>query len=195
MYIIITLVYIEHILTSKKETNMVKITTENITKISEDLLCYHQDMLFDQGNFDSIEYRMIDAELDRRSDIFIDAKIKKKEAELKVDKILQDTISELRILVSSHSDKVVMKAMVEEFGDAFKDDYKIGDDFTVYSSCKNTRNSTLKNQWPCQSHGAASKKIFALIYDRVYHHYFRGGPENGAIIRLKLAINCIIKGE
>lgn len=173
---------------------MVTVTILNITKLSEDFLYDRLDALYDLGSVDSDEYILIDSELDRRNAVLIESERREKEAELARQVEMERLIKEYESIRDSNGSRVTMRAMVEEFGNEFQGNYSIDDRLRVLSSCFNPRNPNQQNVWQCSSIDDANKKVFYLIYWRVYDRYFRE-PESVSLARLTAAITTILKGE
>ena len=176
------------------------VTSDNITKLSEDALHQCLDELYDEGMIKSSEYKLVDSELNRRSSIIIASNRRKKEAELAKQKELEKRIAEYESLRELSGERVTMKATVEEFGSEFESDYRIDDKFCLYSACFNCRNPNQQNLWQHNSLKEAIDHKFLLVYYRIYERYVRNNgseinPETWFITRLKAAIAGILKGE
>lgn len=173
---------------------MVTVTILNVTRLAEDFLYDRLDALYDQGLVESDEYVLIDSELDRRNSILREKERREKEAELAKQVEMERLIKEYESVRDSNGSRVTMRAMVEEFGNEFEGNYLIDDQLRVLSSCFNPRNPNQQNIWQCSTLEEANKKVFYLIYWRVYDRYFRE-PESVSITRLKAAITAILKGD
>ncbi len=165
---------------------MITVNTDNVVKLSEGVLCERQDALYDQGQIESDEYVLIEAELDRRASLCRLYDLNKKKIEIAKQTELQNRITEYEELRQSLGKRVTMRAMVDEFGHEFIEQYHIDQDFKVHSACFNIRNPNQPNVWQCGSRKEATNKVFYLVYWRVYDRYFRE-PDNTSIVRLKVA--------
>lgn len=157
------------------------------TKLSEEYLYDRLDMLSE----DSQEFKDIDAELDRRAEIYnkeqeLVALIKKQQEEEKAQ-----LIQEFEAIQSEHNVRIVCKAMVIEFGDEFIDNYHISDHYTVTSLVA----SNNINSWECEDRESALNKVNQLVYYRVYDKYFRDGPTDETLLKLKSRIMTVIKDQ
>ena len=167
---------------------MIDIETLKLTLHKKSLSWIEREVerLEEQGLDASEQYKIIDAELDHRLAIKCQAETA---AKLKADQERQELENELKKLNEINDEKVVMRAMVLEFGSDFIDDYHIDDVFTVHSIVKNCEN------WECESPEDANKKIEQLVYWRVYDNYFRDGPTREDLSRLQERIITIKKGQ
>lgn len=164
-----------------------RITVENIKRFSEDYLNARLDFLADCGLEFSPEFRLIDAHLDSLSEQMV-AEEANRLAKEQADR--EAFARQLEELNNKRGKRVVMSAMVAEFGSEFYGNYSIlteDDIWVVKSSCTNPRNSQLKDTWSFNSHVDATQKIETLVYYRVYDNYFRE-PDLNNIRRLKAAI-------
>lgn len=70
-------------------------------------------------------------------------------------------------------DEENVNQLVLEYGEQFRGDYTITDNFDVLSFAFNERNPDQQKVWQCGTHEAAIKRVNTLLYYRVYDHYVR----------------------
>lgn len=160
-----------------------------VMKLSEDVLYGMLDQLYDDGKEDSEEYRIVDAELDKRAQQMNDAKERKKELERQEQEHREELKKKFEEISEKNGKRCTMKAMVLEFGEEYRDDYYIDPDNTVRSLC-NSSSFKLEqiDRWECEDVHEAAKKVDQLIYYRVYNDYFRDGPTEEILTRLMTKI-------
>lgn len=161
-----------------------KVTKANISKIYEDTLYNKLDELDEQNLEKSEEYRFIEAEIDRRVAIYIKNKETEDRAKQQTKEKQDALLAEFVELQKTNTKNVVMKAMVAEFGDDFRDDYILDANYTINSLCKAAEYFDVTNTWEHESLEDANAKLNQLIYWRIYDNYFRNGPTQNVINRL-----------
>ena len=165
-----------------------------IKKLSDSRLEDILDLLSDNGDSSSAYYLMINNELNLRAQLENLLVEKKKQKELEKELKLQALAEELEALRTSSSKRVVMKAMVEEFGGEFKDDYKVNyEKFTVESMVK-SKYADESGAWAYSNIEDALYQVHVLIYYRVYNQYFRNvdSSTEGNLLRLRAAMASIL---
>lgn len=157
------------------------------TKLSDEKLCAVLDELYDQGKTNTREYALIEREIAHRDAVHEADMNKKKLIEKEKAEQLQALRDSFAQIEVTYSKGIISRAMKEEFGEEFIQDYEITDAFVVISHCKNPHNKNLNNVWECGSFDEAQKKLLQLLYYRVYDRYFRE-PSEESIVRLEAAI-------
>lgn len=164
-----------------------------ILNLSEDYLYNRLDDLFDQGKEDSEEYVLIDTELNKRANRAIISKRAQQQLELE-QKIERERLTQEFEKITRDNGKLnTMKAMVNEFGEEFKEDYYIDPENTVRSLC-DVRHIEDIRKWECEDVFQAAAKVDQLIYYRVYDKFFRDGPTVETLDRLMSRIISNNKG-
>ncbi len=108
---------------------MLKVTTENVMKLSEDSL-YLALAVLKEG---SDTYLLVDAELDRRAKVQTDNLKKRQDTQVESLKLTQAIQSEIAAIFEGFKG-VRTLFLIENLGQEFIDDYTIDDEtFTVYS--------------------------------------------------------------
>lgn len=143
---------------------MLKVTMENVTKMSEDALYIALDGLTPKDAM----YPVIEAELDRRAAL-VQARLARQQESLLITQAIQVEIA--AIFAGVRGVKTLM--LIENFGQEFIEDYTIDEEtFTVYSKVRHEifHNPT---SWECGSIEIARRKMAKLIYDRIYNKFMR----------------------
>lgn len=154
-----------------------------LNKKSEDWLIDYQERL-EESQPGSPVIQQIEEELDRRADIYNMKQEQIKEVERKFQEKRAALIAEFEALREENGERNIMLAMVKEFGDEYTDNYHIDSQYDVHSYAQDKEQST----WPCEDLATAKKKVNTLIYYRVYDKYFRDGPTDDILDRLKVQI-------
>lgn len=147
-------------------------------------------MLENQSQQLSDEYKAIDAELNRRADVFNIREQSRKTEEQVKKQAMAKAIADYEALIAKHGNGVTGKAMILEFGDVFRQDYFIDSFYTVNSYVAGE--NCAAQFWPCEDLETAKNKVNQLIGYRVYDKYFRQGADNETIVRLKSKIMEIL---
>lgn len=160
---------------------------ERLIRFSEDALYRLLDNLFEAGKENTDEYKVIDAELDRRAEIENKRKEtirQRKEKEKAEREELKKRFDELM----EDNKRCAMHAMAVEFGDDFGlwDDYHIDNDYTMTSLCDVKDED--KKQVCHESREDAEKTVRTRVYYRVYERLFRDGPSAETLDRLMTRI-------
>lgn len=164
---------------------------DKLKKMSEDALVNMLDAEFDKDPESNL-VKAIDAELDKRAEEF---NLKQATLEAEQQHIAENSqalIDEYETVVTKSGKRVVQFAMVCEWGDEF-DDYYIDDNCTLYSVCERHANNA--SEWEHESVDDALKKMYELQYYRIYDKYFRHGPTQETLERLKIRVIRVIKEE
>lgn len=153
---------------------MLKVTTDNVTRLSEDALYTALDSMKESDHM----YIVVEAELDRRASIMERNLKAKQEAQIESLKLTQAIQLEIAKIFEGYKGKKTLM-LIENFGQEFIDDYIIDEDtFTVYSKVIHEiyHNPT---SWEFDTIEKARGKVAKLIYNRVYDKFMRDAtPEN-----------------
>jgi hypothetical protein len=147
---------------------MVKVTIQNITKLSEDALYIQLDVL-NEADDTAI---LIEAELDRRSSQLELTLVKKQQEQIRNLQIYHQIQSEIRSLFDKYRGKKTM-FLVESLGQEFFDDYTVDESFTVRSLVAHNTTFDVPQTWECEDLQQANAKKIKLIYYRVYNKFMR----------------------
>lgn len=148
---------------------MVKVTIQNITKLSEDAL-YLQ--LEDLKSDDDMAI-LIEAELDRRAAALELTLVKKQQEQIRNLQVYHQIQSEMKDLFDGYRGKKTM-LLVERLGGEFFDDYIIDEvSFTVRSLVAHNSGFDVPSTWECEDLKQANSKKAKLIYYRVYDKFMR----------------------
>lgn len=158
---------------------MLKVTKDNVTKLSEDALYL---ALNDLKETDDL-FVLIDSELDRRAELYNTQLKKKQEDQLNSLKLSQAIQAEIQAMfLGFKGQKTLM--LIEHFGQEFIDDYTIDEiTFTVYSKVSHElfNNPT---SWEFDTIEKARCKMAKLIYNRVYDKFMREPtPQNLELLK------------
>lgn len=161
---------------------MLKVTMENVTKMSEDALYLELERLPE----DSDMHPIIEAELDRRLEVQERNLKARQEDELNSMKLTQEIQIEMIHIFGDYKGKRTL-FLIQRLGQEFMDEYSIDEStFTVYSKAQ----QCFPNQpssWECETIEQARSKMAGLLYDRIYHRYMRDATsENLAFIKKAL---------
>jgi len=142
----------------------------NILKLSDDALLIQLNRAYDSDNEDLI--LLIEAELERRDDLYAKNEIARKQNELKRIENLKLLQEQMHDLISNFKGTKT-HILVAKLGSEFEADYYICEDtFTVKSNADHppfVQNTT----WGHESLEEAKAKVVQLIYYRIYNHYMR----------------------
>lgn len=158
---------------------MIKITMQNVTKMSEDGLYL---ALADMAETNPM-YLVIEAELDRRASLIVSQLEAKQKYQAESLKLTQQVQSEIQQIFSGFRGKKTLM-LIENFGQEFIDDYIIDENtHTVYSKISyELFNNPVS--WECDSSEQAHCKLAKLLYDRVYDKMMRN-PTRDSVDLLK----------
>ena len=149
------------------------------------------ERLEDSGDDESKLYRTLDGQLDELiSEINVLEEQDRKAREARATQLAR----EFAEITKLNSERVIMKAMVEEFGTEMISDYIIDEQYTVYSNARKCEYFGDSKSWECSDMAEANTKVYQLVYWRVYNHYFRHGCTPEHLTRLKERI-IIIKSR
>lgn len=155
----------------------------NLSKMSEDALVALMEREFDKDE-NSPLIDTIDRELDKRAALY-NIKQQKIEQQKKYEEEKRKALlEEYNSIVEQTGQRVTIKAMVAEFGHEYEENYHIDSCYTVHSYAESKSNDS----WECEDLASAHKKVEQLIYYRVYDKYFRHGPTNETLDRLRAKI-------
>lgn len=161
---------------------MLKVTNENVTKLSEDALYLALDGCKEGSDL----FILIDSELDRRAQLQVDRLKQKQEAQLESLKLTQAIQAEIAAIFEGFKGKRTL-ILIENFGQEFIEDYTIDEEtFTVYSKVRHEiyHNPT---SWEFDTIEKARGKMAKLIYNRVYDKFMRDAtPENLELLKTVL---------
>lgn len=165
----------------------------NFQKQSTEKLEALLDSLYDKGLENSKDAQEIDAELNARASKSTQIKLDKEAAKAAEAARIQQLFDDL---AETHSKRIRMKAMVQEFGGEFEGDYKVDfEKLTIESFSYNSRNPNAQKFWEHKSVADTKKHLHELVYWRVYDHYFRTDIKESDILRLKNAMNLILMNK
>lgn len=147
---------------------MLKVTIENVTRISEDGLYIALEAL----KQDDPMAHLIEAELDRRI-VLQEAALKKKHNEqlqsMMITQALREEIQTFFLGFKGH--KTLL--LIENFGQEFMEDYVVDEEtFTVYSKVSHETFSN-PSSWEFDTLEQARKKVAKLVYYRIYDKFMR----------------------
>lgn len=147
---------------------MLKVTIDNVTRMSEDGLYLALDNLKQE---DPIAH-LIEAELDRRI-LLKEAALKKKHNEqlqsMMVTQALREEIQ--TFFFGFKGEKTLI--LIENFGQEFMEDYTIDEEtFTVYSKVSHEVFNN-PSSWEFDTLEQARKKMAKLVYYRIYDKFMR----------------------
>jgi hypothetical protein len=154
----------------------------DFSKKNEDWLYQRVDLLEAQSQQLSDEYKAIDAELNRRADLYNVKEQARKAEELIKKQAMAKALADYEAIIAEHGNGITMKAIALEFGENMREDYIIDSLYTVISQVSPGGAGQF---WPCEDLEAAKNKIEQLIYYRAYDRHFRDGTDNETIVRLK----------
>lgn len=147
---------------------MNKITKENVYRLSEDALYIKLDQA-DLANNQAVQ-ALINDELDRR--LIIKARLferTQREEQHRTEEFLRCQAQIKAVL--NGSDLGRMKLLQLTVGVQFQEDYELDDiSFVVTSAVAYDHQ---ENMWTFESLEEAERKLTQLIYDRIYHYYYR----------------------
>lgn len=155
----------------------------NLNKMSEDAIIDLMEREYDKNPESGLLIKL-DAELDRRAEIYNKQQEQIKLQKQKEEEIRQALLAQYNKIVEETGQRVTMKAMVAEFGYEYLQNYYVDSSYTVHSFAESKTNAT----WECEDINQANKKVEQLIYYRVYDKYFRDGPTNSTLERLQAKI-------
>lgn len=148
---------------------MLKVSVDNITKLSEDALY----LALDQFKESDPMYSLIDAELDRRAELRDRALAKKHRDQLESLKLTQAIQSEISSIFAGYKGKKTL-FLIENLGQEFIDNYTICEiTFTVTSLVAQNSYSEVPSSWEFDTIEKARAKKAKLIYDRIYDKFMR----------------------
>ncbi len=146
------------------------------------------ERLEDMNQDESKIYQTLDRQLDELVEEIL--KLETQEKKVREQRALE-LAREFAEITKINSERIIMKAMVEEFGTDIIQDYIIDDTNTVYSNAKKQEYFGDNKSWECEDLVQAKAKIHQLVYWRVYNNYFRHGCATEHITRLKERIIMI----
>lgn len=147
---------------------MIKVTVANVTRMSEDALFLALADLSDSDPMTTV----IEAELDRRTDLE-QSNLKRRQAlQLESLKLTQAIQSEIQEIFAGFKGKKTL-VLIENLGQEFIEEYYVDETtLTVYSKAQ----QVFPNQpstWECETMDMARGKMAKLIYYRIYDKFMR----------------------
>ena len=154
---------------------MFKVTRENVTKMSEDGLYLALDHLVESDEM----FPIIEAELDRR--IYLKEQSSRRVDEAKLDeaRLLQQMTSQIHEVFQGFKGKKTL-FLIENLGQEYIDDYVVDrENLTIHTKISDF------GPWKLESEKQLSSHHAKLVYDRIYHRYFRDEPTMDNLQMLK----------
>lgn len=149
---------------------MSKITIDNITKVSEDLLVEVINTLPETHPL----YDLIEAELERRGDLFIQSVRAKQEKELNRLKKTFELRNKIHEEFGGFNGRKTL-LLIGLLGEPYMDRYTICEETFLVVSHANPHHifGKKKDKWQCESLEKANAKKAILIYYTIYNHHIR----------------------
>lgn len=151
---------------------MVKVTNENVTKLSEDTLFLVMNELSEKDP----TYILIDAELDRRIHLReekLKAAHNREMESLRATQLVREQIQSIFAGIKGKKTLV----LIQNLGQDFVDDYVIDETtFTVFSKVRHPIFDR-PSSWECETMDQARTKVARLIYYRIYERFMRDPSE------------------
>jgi hypothetical protein len=162
---------------------MIKITKDNVTRLSEDSLYIALDELHESDGL----YVLIEAELDRRIEMQERLLARRHEAQLESLKLTQAIQAELQVIFEGFKGTQYLSMLIENFGQEFIEDYTIDEEtLTVFSKVTHGV-FTNPTSWECDTIEKARRKMSRLIYYRIYNKFMRDAtPDNLELLKTVL---------
>jgi hypothetical protein len=160
----------------------VVVTTQNVTKLSEEALIHALDQLPDDDEM----LVVIEAELDRRADIIIKQAINAKSRKAKDDQLLVQLKSEVSELFTNMKQGKVIR-LIELFGDEFSGDYDLNHDTFVLISHAESPFPGNNKRWEHDSLEDALHHLRELLRWRIYYKYTRNATVE-SLSRIKTSL-------
>jgi len=159
---------------------MLKVTNENVTKLSEDALYIVLDSLKESDPV----YSLIEAELDRRIHAQNQSLFKSQQLKIESMALIEAIQEEIHRIFQGFKGKKTL-LLIEKLGQEYIDDYTIDEvTFTVYSKvARPDQNSS----WSFDSMEKANSKRAMLIYYRIYEKFMRDATVSSVELLQKLA--------
>jgi len=159
---------------------MLKVTNENVTKLSEDALYIVLDSLKESDPI----YSLIEAELDRRIHIQNQSMFKSQQLKIESMALIEAIQEEIHKIFQGFKGKKTL-LLIEKLGQEYIDDYTIDEvTFTVYSKVARPDQNC---SWSFDSMEKANAKKAMLIYYRIYEKFMRDATVSSIELLQKLA--------
>lgn len=150
------------------EGRMLKVTKDNVTKLSEDALYIELGRISEKD----LMYSLIEAELDRRCEVQSQMLAKRHLSQLESLKVTQAIQAEIAQIFEGFKGAKTIR-LIENLGQDMIDDYTVCEvTFTVTSKLTQAFEHNLTS-WECDSIEMANRKRAVLIYHRLYNKFMR----------------------
>jgi hypothetical protein len=160
----------------------IKVTVQNVTKLSED---YLYNILSDLSETHP-DFDLIDSELSRRASLIVRSTEVAQQLQIETLTKFHQAQDEIIEILSGYRGKKTI-FLIEKLGNEFIDDYEIC--FATFTVRSFVARPTQSSEWFHDDIEEAKAKYAKLLYYRIYDHYLRyASQENVEKIRLALGV-------